>query len=164
MKTIVNDENNVVVFLSNSYVEGVDFENKYTLEAYFKDLFTKLKKYYDINISGYYDITVYIDKHYGVILDLNKEDLDYFEYYDTQVDMHISIVKNSCFLYKIYDYFNISDEIKNKVVLYKYHNKLYLKIINNISDIDLGKMLENSELIYGIKAENIILQNKLIKL
>ena len=119
-----------------------------------------LKEFYKININGYYEINVYVDNNYGVILELKKEEIEYFSYYEDEVDMQL-IVHNTVFLYEIEDYFWIEKELKNKILLYKYNKKIYMVINHNIDDILLGKIIENSNLKYKdnqkiIKEKNLI--------
>ena len=160
MKIIVNDDINMIIFLNKIYLNQIDFEDKEKLEIYFRKLLKTLKEFYKININGYYEINVYVDNNYGVILELKKEEIEYFSYYEDEVDMQL-IVHNTVFLYEIEDYFWIEKELKNKILLYKYNKKIYMVINHNIDDILLGKIIENSNLKYKdnqkiIKEKNLI--------
>lgn len=160
MKIIVNDDINMIIFLNKIYLNQIDFEDKEKLEIYFRKLLKTLKEFYKININGYYEINVYVDNNYGVILELKKEEIEYFNYYEDEVDMQL-IVHNTVFLYEIEDYFWIEKELKNKILLYKYNKKIYMVINHNINDILLGKIIENSNLKYKdnqkiIKEKNLI--------
>ena len=148
MKIIVNDDINMIIFLNKIYLNQIDFEDKEKLEIYFRKLLKTLKEFYKININGYYEINVYVDNNYGVILELKKEEIQL-------------IVHNTVFLYEIEDYFWIEKELKNKILLYKYNKKIYMVINHNIDDILLGKIIENSNLKYKdnqkiIKEKNLI--------
>ena len=160
MKIIVNDDINMIIFLNKIYLNQIDFEDKEKLEIYFRKLLKTLKEFYKININGYYEINVYVDNNYGVILELKKEEIEYFSYYEDEVDMQL-IVYNTVFLYEIEDYFWMEKELKNKILLYKYNKKIYMVINHNIDDILLGKIIENSNLKYKdnqkiIKEKNLI--------
>lgn len=160
MKIIVNDDINMIIFLNKIYLNQIDFEDKEKLEIYFRKLLKTLKEFYKININGYYEINVYVDNNYGVILELKKEEIEYFSYYEDEVDMQL-IVHNTVFLYEIEDYFWIEKELKNKILLYKYNKKIYMVINHNIDDILLGKIIENGNLKYKdnqkiIKEKNLI--------
>ena len=160
MKIIVNDDINMIIFLNKIYLNQIDFEDKEKLEIYFRKLLKTLKEFYKININGYYEINVYVDNNYGVILELKKEEIEYFSYYEDEVDMQL-IVHNTVFLYEIEDYFWIEKELKNKILLYKYNKKIYMVINHNVDDILLGKIIENSNLKYKdnqkiIKEKNLI--------
>ena len=148
------------MILNKIYLNQIDFEDKEKLEIYFHKLLKTLKEFYKININGYYEINVYVDNNYGVILELKKEEIEYFSYYEDEVDMQL-IVHNTVFLYEIEDYFWIEKELKNKILLYKYNKKIYMVINHNVDDILLGKIIENSNLKYKdnqkiIKEKNLI--------
>ena len=48
------------------YLEEINFDDKEQLEKYFQKLFRLLKLNYQIEISGYYEIDIYIDDFYGI--------------------------------------------------------------------------------------------------
>lgn len=153
MKVDIKSENDLVVFLNNKYIESIDFDDRNNLETYFRTLFLKLKNIYGINISGYYNINVYINKYFGVILEMFREPLECFEYYNS-IDMQVNIIKDCEFLYQINDFY---DNQK----LYFYKNKLYLRISNEISFMELGKLLENGVLVYGDIVNEILKYGKI---
>ncbi len=100
MKIIINNEDSFILFFNDL--------NDINLDNYeeFKKIFLKLKKYYNLNISGFYNVIVYTDKYSRKILKIDKDnDLDLFY---KQVDMNI-VIKNENFLYKINDYFFINN-------------------------------------------------------
>lgn len=151
MKIIVNDDINMIIFLNNEYLNKHNY-NDDDLESYFKELFLTLKNIYEIEISGYYNIDVYIDKKYGVILELEKEELEYLDYYDNQVDMCITI-HNSNFLYCLndIDFFNQS--------IYVYKNKIYGLLNEEINNYEMGLLMEYSEIEYK-NGDNILKYGK----
>lgn len=149
-------ENILIIYLKKQLIDTIDFTKKNELEKYFKELFLKLKEYYNIKINGYYNINVYIDEFYGVVLELQKEELDYYEYFDNQVDMHI-LTEEVQFLYLIEDYFIINELNISK--LYYYKDKYY--ILPNINT-DYNYLLENSEVIYK-NTKEIIKFGRVIK-
>lgn len=156
MKVDVKNENDLVVFLNNKCIENIDFDDRNNLETYFRSLFLKLKNIYGINISGYYNINVYINKCFGVVLEMFREPLECLDYFNS-IDMQVNIIKDSEFLYKINDF---SDKHK----MYFYKNNLYLKISKEINFIELGKLLENSVLIYGNMVDEILKYGKIKKI
>ena len=101
MKINYIDENNIIVFLNKIKIKDKLLLSSSYLENYFRNLFLTLKDKYQINISGYCNVTLYQDNIYGVIVDIKKEFTDYFDYFDNQVDMKIDVAKNSIFLYKV---------------------------------------------------------------
>ena len=148
MKIIINNEDSFILFFSN--LNNINLDN---YEEEFKKIFLSLKKYYNININGFYNIIVYINNYYGIILKVEKDnDLDV---YYKQVDMHIIIEKDYTFLYKIEDYYFINN--LNLFNIYYYNNEFYLEIKEKIEDKDMYNLIENSEIIF----ENIdVIKNK----
>ena len=155
MKLIV-DNNKFIVFLNKD--ENIDFDNKTKMEKYFKNLFYKIKNKYKINISGYYNIDIYIDRYYGNIIEIEDEKLDYYTYFN-QIDMEINVLKNSLFLYEI-GYEFLDKKILDKVICYKIEDKIYLKIICDIDDVLLAKIIEYGNVLYGKEVDKILKQGK----
>ena len=65
------------------------------------EIFDKIKDIYDISISGSYNIELFIDYDYGIIALIKKDDVEYFDYYDSQIDINITISKYDKFVYKL---------------------------------------------------------------
>lgn len=149
------DDLNIIIYLQNNKIKELDFTDKNDLQEYFKELFINLKNNYNININGYYYINVFKDKYYGLILEMNKEEIDYMEYLDGQVDMNIVIDNSDTFLYEMSDYFNIDNSIINNINIYKYNSKIYVELTNKISNINMAKVLEFSNIVYGDKCKKI---------
>ena len=149
MKIIINDSDNFILFFNKLNDISLDNEDDY------KNIFLKLKHFYNIDIYGFYNINVFIDNNYGYILKIKKE--DDLDLYYKQIDMHISVEKINI-LYKVNDFFFINN--LDKFNIYFYDDFFYLEIIDEISDKEYNYLLENSEIIY----ENInIFNNKIIK-
>lgn len=161
MKINLIDEDNIIIYLNKYYTKNTDFNDKNLLEDYFKKLFKKLNKIYDIDINGYFNINVYIDKYYGVIIEIKKEDLEYYSYFNDQIEMQIMIYNDVEFLYLYNDYFDILNMNNNKI--YKYNNKYYLKLEKEISNIELAKILEFTSIIYS-KTDKIIKNKYLVRI
>ena len=149
------DDFNMIIYLNNIHSKLIS-NNKEDVQDCFRNLFSKLKNYYNININGFYNIKAFKDKYYGMILELSKEDIDYIEYFDGQVDMNITFETNCNFLYEIEDYFNLDKDLIKNIKLYKYKGKFYIQIIKNISSIDIGKIIEFSKIIYDDTTKQII--------
>ena len=155
MKLIV-DNNKFIVFLNKD--ENIDFDNKTKMEKYFKNLFYKIKNKYNINISGYYNIDIYIDRYYGNIIEIEDEKLDYYTYFN-QIDMEINVLKNSLFLYEI-GYEFLDKKILDKVSCYKIDDKIYLKISCDVDNVLLAKIIEYGNVLYGKEVDKILKQGK----
>ena len=132
------------IYIKKELIDNIDFNSKDDLEKYLKKLFKNLKNKYGIIVEGFYDITVYIDKYYGVIFHLEKEDIDYYDYFKSQVDMRI-ITINTEFMYIIDD---IPFNILNKVNIFVKDNEIYLKIKEELTKMEMMELLENSSVVY----------------
>ena len=134
------------------YIPKIDKENNLenidNLETYFRKLFIKLKKIYNIKLAGYYNITIYLNDIYGTIVELAKEEIKY-SYLNDKIDMQIEILENSEILYKINDYYKSKD-----IITYKLDSDIYIKPLN-ITNINLSKLIEHSTIIYGESLDKI---------
>ena len=94
-------DNTCIVYLNKYNIIDMDFSNTKVLERDLKSLLLRLKKYYKIDIKGYYNITVYIDEYYGAVLKI-EEDNDYYDYFDDTIAIRMKKVKSN-FLYEVDD-------------------------------------------------------------
>lgn len=154
MKIVNLDEHCMTIFLNKFYLKDSNFDIKKDLESYFKSLFSKLKKYYNINISGYYNIDVYIDDNYGLVMNLKKEEIEYYDYFDNQIDMRIAL-KNNKFLYNIIDTFLNNDLLGSNNIVYLYNGKYYIDIMDNINAEVMMKLVEFSNIIFDEEVDDI---------
>ena len=132
------------IYVKKYLIEGIDFSVKADIEKYLKKLFKTLNNKYNITIEGFYNITVYIDKFYGIVLHLEKEEIDYYEYYKNQVDMRLVTI-NTDFMYEVDE---IPFNILSKVKVYTKNKNIYIIIKEKLNDLEMMKLLENSRLIY----------------
>lgn len=139
---IEKHDDNLVVFL-NKKIAPKNINNKIELEKNFQKIFNKLNNIYNLDLNGNYEINIYDNKEYGIILEIKKEEIEYFDYYDT-IDMHLNISKYKDILYKT------TNIIKNTNI-YEYKGELYIEPID-IEFNKLGILIENGEIIYGKKA------------
>ena len=142
MKIEKQDNNLIVFFNEKTAPKNI---NKIELEKYFQKMFNKLNNIYNLDLNGNYEINIYKNK-YGVILEIKKEEIEYFDYYDT-IDMHLNISKYNDILYK-------TTNIIKDTNIYAYKGEIYIEPIE-IEFNKLGQIIENSEIIYGEKAYNI---------
>lgn len=147
------DNDNFIIYLNKNLIKNVDFDNNVEIENYFKKLFLNLKKIYSININGYYDIKIYKDKMYGIVIEVENEEIEYMDLFDNQVEMSIEVI-NDNFIYKIDDYFFLKD--KKNISIFRYKNKIYLNINGNIALNDYLKLIEFGSILYGEKAKDIV--------
>ena len=143
MKIDIIDDNELVIYLYNG-VNDINFKDELSVQDFLKELFVKLNDFYDIKIEGYYDVNVYIDEIYGIVLNIVKDDIDYYDYYSNTVDMKI-VIKRCKFLYLVDNY----DIDLNKFEVYKLFNNIYLLPKFKLNYIELGYLIENSKIIYN---------------
>ena len=139
------DELTFDIYIKNKFIENIDFENKEDIEKYLKKIFKILNQKYKIIIEGFYNITIYIDKYYGIVIHLEKEELEYYEYYKNQVDMRL-ITVHTDFMYLVND---LPKSIINKIKLQIKDNNIYIKIINKLNDLEMMELMEFSEIVYN---------------
>ena len=144
MRLEILDENNFVLFIIDKNNIPILEESK--ISEYLRKIFLKIKDKYHIDIYGYYNVIIFLDDNYGMIIKLNREE-EYLSYYDKQIEMKI-IISDDEILYKIENIYMIDDALLNKGELYLYKNELYLRITKEISFIELGLLIENSRIIF----------------
>lgn len=155
MKIIAMDLDSIVLFLSD-----MDFsleENIDDLEEKFRNVFLRLRNLYDIDVEGYYRIDIYKNKYYGMVVNIKKEEVEYFEYLDNQIDMRISVHEDSIILYEFNDLFSIPSSLKDKMNLYLYHNKVYGDVKSFLSEVEGSSLQEYScSIIYDSMTKYIL--------
>ena len=161
MKLIIDE--NIVFFLNKIYLDNVDIKDESLIEKKLIKLINKIQKQYNIDLNGYYNVYIYKDKNYGLIIEMEKEKLDYLDYFNNQIELNIDIIEDT-FLYKIDNIFTIDKTLLEKLIIYINKDEIYLKIKENINDIELGQIIENSQIIYGNKAKSIKKQSKIIRM
>lgn len=139
------DDKEFDIYLKANFIKDIDFNKKEELEIYFKRLFKILNNKYNIKVEGFYEITVYVDKFYGVILHLEKEELDYYDYFKNQVDMRI-MTTDTEFLYLVDD---IPLNIIDKIEIINNDDNIYIKIKKKLNDIEMMTLMENSIITYN---------------
>lgn len=139
--------NAYIVYLNKYNIIDMDFSNTKVLEKNLKDLLLRLKKYYKIDIKGYYNITVYIDEYYGAVLKI-EEDNDYYDYFDDTIAIRMKKVKSN-FVYEVDDSSYIDSYI-DKFKISFIDNKIFLTISNELSEYQYLNLLEVSNIIYDV--------------
>ena len=138
------DDLTMDIYVKKELINDLDFNDKDTLEKYLKKLFKTLKNKYSITIEGFYDIDVYIDKYYGVVFHLEKENIDYYDYFKNQVDMRIITIDTE-FMYEVED---IPRSILNKVNVLVIDDNIYIKLKEKLNKLEMMELIENSRLVY----------------
>lgn len=158
MKIEKLNDDNYIVFLNRLYIGNNNFELKKDFEEYFKNFFKILNSYYNIDVIGYYDIQIFCDNLYGYVLEIKREQMDFYDYYHDHIDMKIIINDKQKFIYKMKSNSTLNKEVLKFCYLRKLNNEIYLIPKKTITQIQLGNLLENSDIVYGDKALEI--QNK----
>lgn len=135
MKVITDKEKNILLYLPEIQI---DFDSMDKVEQDLKNILLRLKYYYFIDIQGFYQVKIYKDIYYGLILELTKDTLDYFDYYDGEIDMRIELIESD-FLYEVRDILELPKNILKKSEIYIDNNTHYIKIKEKI---DMSQVLE----------------------
>lgn len=161
MKLNLLDENNMIFYLNIDYLNKTKFDFKEHIEQNFKDLFIKLKNIYNLNLSGYYEVVIYVNDIYGMIIELEKDDDEYIKIFGDTLDMKITFKLNCELLYEIESYYPF--KFKNYKLYYN-DNKFYINIdkLDKDERLEYLKLLENSTIIYGKEISEIM--GKVIKI
>ncbi len=140
---VEGDSDNLVIYIKHKTNQDKLFSDKELLEEYFRSLIYRLKDYYDLDVAGFYDIDVYVDPFYGFVLQLSREDFDYYLSY-SQVEMQIEVHPTK-FLYQIEDYHDFNLKQFN---LYQSNGNFYLEQKEKLSQLDKLNLCENSIIKY----------------
>ncbi len=122
------------------------FDDKYydlNIKDTLINVFDKLNKYYNIEFKSSYILDLYVNKYYGMILEIDKKS---FSLYDNVVNLKLNIKKDSLFLYEIEDVLNYLD-----YEIYHYNDRFFV----NIKDININ-IFEDANIIYGTDVYKII--------
>lgn len=148
MKTTLKGDNISIFIINETNI------NKDNINGYVKELIIKLKRKYRKKISGLYKANIYINKNYGIIIDLIKEeDIDFFS---DMVDLKIILHENEEMYLSFDDYFLL----KQKKIFFL-NNKYYINI-NSLNKKELLKMYEFCNIIYGGQVKELENNFKLI--
>ena len=124
--------NTIIVYLLDNKKYNEDSDIKKTLI----NVFDNLEKYYNITFTSDYNLELYINRYYGMILEI-KENEDFI--CDDIVNLKLNVLRDTLFLYEVDDpleYINYE--------IYYYNDKFYVNAKRE--DINL---IEDSNLVYG---------------
>lgn len=129
-----------VEMLSNTIIVYLLDNKKYNEDSDIKkiliNVFDNLKKYYNITFDSDYNLELYINRYYGMILEITENE-NFI--YDDIVNLKLNVLRDILFLYEVDDpleYINYE--------IYYYNDKFYVNAKRE--DINL---IENSNLVYG---------------
>lgn len=134
---IISRGDDFTLFIINKFC--IDLDN---IKKYIKSNILKLKKRYRKDISGFYDVDVYINNKIGMILDFKKDgELDFFK---DIIDVNVNICDSSKIYLKFDDIY-----LFNKIDKIYYYDGFYYIDIDEISLKEFYSILEFSDFIYG---------------
>lgn len=129
-----------VEMLSNTIIVYLLDNKKYNEDSDIKkiliNVFDNLEKYYNITFTSDYNLELYINRYYGMILEITENE---GFIYDDIVNLKLNVLRDTLFLYEVDDpleYINYE--------IYYYNDKFYVNAKRE--DINL---IENSNLVYG---------------
>ena len=125
---------NIIVFIYDKKYINKD------INKLIKDIFNILKKYFNYKINDSYNIKLYINKIYGMILEISINN------YIMENIINIKLLKDVLFLYEVDDPL---DYLDNEI--YYYNNKYYINLKKENINI-----FENTNIIYGNDVYKII--------
>lgn len=129
----------IIVYLLDNKIYNENSDIKKIIINVFNDL----DKYYNMNFIYGYNLELYINRYYGMILEL-KENNDFID--GDIVNIKLNILRDTLFLYEVDEPLEYID-----YEIYYYDDKFYV----NAKKEDIN-LIENSNLIYGNKVYKII--------
>lgn len=116
------DNDNIVIYLKGILIKDIN--------ALAYDISDKIKKYYNIDLKGFYKVNIYVDNLYGVVLEYIDEARDL---YFNRLELNINKI-NTKFLYEVEDifYFKINN-------IYLYNNKYYID--NYLENMEISNIV-----------------------
>ena len=152
-------DNSYIIYLNRLSIINFNFDNQDILEEEFKKLFKILRDDYNLKVNGYYNIKIYEDKYYGIILEIIKENIDYYDYFDEDDTIAMRIKKYDVELfYEVEDFFFLGNFL-SCFKIYTDKKKIYLKIIQEIDKNVFFNLLEMSKINYDKRAKLIELKS-----
>lgn len=139
---IVSNGDKLSVFIINR--DRIDFDN---INKYMKELILKLKRKYRRDISGFYQVDVYVKDKIGMIIDFEREEeIDFFR---DLIDLKVTLHEDSDVYLRFDDYF-----LFDKKDIY-FLDKNYYVNLDEISEKEFLFSLEFCKVIYGEELEEI---------
>ena len=161
MKLVV--DNNITIYLGKFHFKAININDTNNIEKELKKILNTLKKTYNLELNGYYETVLYLDENYGLIIKMQKDDLDYLDYFVTALEIN-SKVKKTSFLYKVEDILNLNKNILKKFIIYKYKKNIYLSAKEKLTTAEMGIILENSKVIFDEEIKKIKAKSQIIEM
>ena len=132
--------NKIIVYIYNNKY----FDKK--IYDMIKQVLSDLKEYYYIEYYSAYNIKLYANKNYGIILEIENNG----NIADTTININLKILRDSLFLYQIQDPLNFFDN-----ELYYYDDKFFINVKNNNIRLTEFTNIIYSEDVYKIIGKGI---------
>lgn len=123
------------------YIYDKKYLNK-NVNDVIKQIFNNLNKYYNYYINFSYNIKLYINKYYGIILEIKEKN----KIEEDLININVKVLKDVLFLYEVDDPLDYLNE-----EIYYYNDKYYI----NLKKFNIN-IIENSNIIYGKDVYKII--------
>ena len=146
MKLKFIDNLNFDIYLNKKNIKDLDTNNKTQIEELLKKILNKIKYRYNISIKGFYNVNAYIDKYYGIIFNIKKEELNYYEYFNGQIDINMKMIRSN-FLYKLDD---IPSNLSNKISIQIINDDIFFEIKEELNLKEEMYLLEHTEKILKV--------------
>lgn len=163
MKIDIIGTNDYIVYCIDS--NKIEFDSKNEVKKSLKNIFEYIKKMFDIEISGTYNIVFYLDDLENYIIEINL-DTDDLLYIKNRLDINILLHEGINILFKTDNYFYI-DSFRYDHDIYFYKNEYYLKLKKPISSKKYLFLLETTDIIYKntkkITKEYMKVKKKMLK-
>ena len=153
MKLDIIDESNYIVYCIDK--KNLDVNNQSNIKLILKDVFMYIKNNYNEDVSGNYDVRIYMDNFNNYVIEINSN-FEELLYRNNRLDINININKDVPILYEVEDYF-LLHKFKYKHNIYYYNNKYYLLLNKDVSNKLYMYLLEVTSIVY--KNTNLITKN-----
>lgn len=141
-------ENQFAIYISNRYFASLDWNNKEEITKNVKKIVLKLNQIYHLQLSGFYKMSIYLNKKIGMMIEMHK--LEDFGVEIKTIDLRITIYLNSEIWIMVKDW----EWIKESTQIY-YHEGYYYCNIEDFEDETLLKMTDWGNFIYGEEIDQI---------
>ncbi|MEG1495326.1 MAG: hypothetical protein RR406_03400 [Bacilli bacterium] len=146
MRFEILDTDNYLIYLNSATFRGMDFTNEEDITTQTKLVIMRLKRNYNIYLSGFYQMSIYVGEETGLFIELKK--LEEMDFDLMAIDLKVVVYLNQTFLLETDDL----DKIKGCLKIIAYEGKYYGVLTKN-TDISL---LEMGNIIYGTLADLVL--------
>jgi len=140
MKIELLEHDKYKIFINDAYLGKINIKDNAELGKYIKELVLKLKNIYNIVLTGFYNVDVYIVKNFGIIIEIENVD----NYISKTIDLRIILHSNEDIYLKIKN-----DEMISKYREIKYLEQYYYLNVNDVLKKDVNAFVEDYTIVYG---------------